>query len=216
MAKNLVLKAEVREHTGSRLAKNVRLTGKIPVIIYGHKQEPMAVILDRHDFVEGVHHGNRLMDIQMGKKTESVIVKDMQYDHLGKDVIHADLMRVDAGERIKVTVPIELKGIAKGTHMGGIVEEHLDHLEVECKVTDIPEAITVWVKELDVGDNLHASDVELPAGIKLLTDASALVASCALVAAAKTQEQMEEEAPVAPEVIGEEKQEEEGQQEQDK
>ena len=132
-----------------------------------------------------------------------MIVKDVQYDHLGKSIVHADLMRVNVSERIKVNVAIELKGTSKGSHEGGIIEEHLDSLEIECKVSDIPDTIIVRVDDLEVGGTIHASDVELPAGIKLITDSEALIVTCQLVAAAKSTEEIEEEMPTAPEVIGE-------------
>ncbi|MHC4753000.1 MAG: 50S ribosomal protein L25, partial [Planctomycetota bacterium] len=124
MEKTLLLKAEVREHTGSKAVQRVREQGRIPAIVYGHKQEPVAISLDAHNFVEGLHHGHRLMDVQVGRKKEKMIVKELQYDYLGKNIIHADLMRVDITESVKVTVPIELKGTARGTHEGGIIEEH--------------------------------------------------------------------------------------------
>ena len=208
MAKMLLLKAEVREHTGSKAVRKVREKGRIPAIVYGHKQEPVAISLDAHDFVEGLHHGHRLMDIQVGRKKEKMIVKELQYDYLGRNIIHADLMRVDISESIKVTVPIELKGTAAGTHEGGIIEEHADHLEIECKATDIPETIVVSVKEVHVGGALHAGEVELPSGITLVSSPEMLLVTCHLVAAAKTTEEIEEEIPAAPEVIGEAKEDE--------
>jgi large subunit ribosomal protein L25 len=209
MEKSLLLKAEIREHTGSKWAAKVRKQGRIPAIVYGHKQEPVAVSLDAHNLVEGLHHGHRVMDLQIGKKKETMMVKDLQYDYLGRDIIHVDLVRVDASEMVKVAVLLELKGTAKGTHEGGIIEEHTDHLEVECKVTDIPETIVVSVKEVGVGDTVHASDIELPDGIKLASDPGTLLVTCHLVAAAKTTEVLEEEVPIAPEVIGEVKEPEE-------
>lgn len=206
MEKGLVLKAELREHTGTTAAAKLRAQGKIPVIVYGHKEEPVAVSLDAHDFVDGVHHGHRLFDIQLGKKKQKMIVKDLQYDYLGKEVIHADLMRVDVSETVRITVPVELKGTAKGTHEGGIIEGHADRLELECKVTEIPEVIVVSVKDIGVGDALHAGDVELGPGMKLISDSSMLLVTCHLVAAAKSTEELEEQMPVAPEVIGEDEQ----------
>ncbi|MHC4323059.1 MAG: 50S ribosomal protein L25 [Planctomycetota bacterium] len=205
MKKTLLLKAEVREHTGSKTVRKVRKQGRIPAIVYGHKQEPAAISLDAHNFVEGLHHGHRLMDVQIGKKKEKTIIKELQYDHLGKNIIHVDLMRVNVNEIVKVMVPIELKGTAAGTHESGIIEEHVDRLEIECKVIDIPETIVVSVKEVHVGDALHASDIELPDGITLSSSPEMLLVTCHLVAAAKTTEELEEETPVAPEVIGEPK-----------
>ncbi len=205
MEEALVLKAEIRKQTGSKHAAKVREQRRIPAIVYGHKKEPVAISLDVRNLVERLHHGHRLMDVQIGKKRQKMIVKDLQYDYLGKDIIHVDLMRVDVTETVKVTVPIELKGTARGTHDGGIIEEQTDRLEVECKVTDIPEAIVVSVKEIGVGDTLHAGDIELPDGVKLVSDPGMLLVSCSLVAAAKSTEELEVEAPIAPEVIGEAK-----------
>ena len=207
MEKSLLLKAEIREQTGSGHAAKVRKGGRIPAVVYGHKEETVAISLDAHNLVEGLHHGHRVMDVQIGKKQQKMIIKALQYDHLGRDIIHVDLMRVDVTETIRVTVPIELKGTAKGTHEGGVVEMHTNRLEIECKVTDIPEAIVVSVKEIGIGDTLHASDVELPSGVKLVSAPSTLLVTCSLVAAAKSTEELEAEMPAAPEVIGEVKEE---------
>jgi large subunit ribosomal protein L25 len=203
MPETIALNAEVRNEVGTKHAARLRRAGKLPAIIYGHGREPVAVSLDLHNFAEMLHHGHRLFGVKIGKTLETLLIKDLQYDHLGKDIIHVDLVRVDLAEMVKVTVPIELKGTAKGTHEGGIVDEHLDHLEIECKASDIPEVIPVSVKELGVGDAIHAGDVELPEGMKLATDPETLVLMCHLVAAAKSTEELEEEMPVAPEVITE-------------
>ena len=210
MSTTLSLKAEVREQTGSRAAAVVRKQGRTPAILYGHQQDPVGISLDAHDFVEGLHHGHRLIEIKIGRKTEKAIVKDIQYDYLGRDIIHVDLMRVDVTERITVTVPVELRGTAQGTHEGGIIEEHADRIEVECVVTNMPEVISVSVKEVGVGNVLHAGDIPLPEGVKLVSPPDTILVTCHLVAAAKTTEELEEEAPTAPEVIGEKKEEAEG------
>lgn len=216
MEKTLQLKAEIRKQAGSKASAKVRKQGRIPAIVYGHKEEPVAISLDAHDFVEQLHHGHRLMDVQLDEKLQKVIVKDVQYDHLGKDVIHADLMRVDVTETVTVTVPIELKGTAKGAEHEGVIEQHSNRLQVQCKVTDIPEGIVISVKDLDVGDSLHARDITLPPEVKLVSDPEMLIVACSLVAAAKTTEEVEAEAPVAPEVIGEaERAKEEGQEKEE-
>jgi large subunit ribosomal protein L25 len=210
MAKTLQLTATIRENTGSKAAAKERKQGRIPAIVYGHKKVPEAISLDEHNLVVGLHHGHRLMDIKIGKKTQKVLVKDIQYDHLGRNIIHADLVRVDITETIKVTVPIELKGTAKGTHEGGVITEHTDHLGIECQAANIPESIVVTVTDMDVGDTMHAKDVELPPGAKLSSSPDILLVTCSLVAAAKSAEELEEEeaAAAAPEVISEAKEEE--------
>ncbi|MDH4238630.1 MAG: 50S ribosomal protein L25 [Phycisphaerae bacterium] len=209
MAKNLQLNATIRENTGSKAAAKERKQGRIPAVVYGHKKEPEAISLDEHNLVVGIHHGHRLMDIKIGKKIQKVLIKDLQYDHLGRNIIHADLVRVDITETVKVTVPIELKGTAKGTQEGGVITEHTDHLEIECQAANIPESIVVTVTDMDVGDTMHAKDVELPPGATLSSSPDILLVTCSLVAAAKAAEEIEEEVPAAPEVITEAKEAEE-------
>jgi len=201
MIEALSLQAELRERTGSIGAAAVRRKGRIPAIAYGHKQEPIAISLNAHDFVEGLRHGHRLLEVAISGNTEKMIIKDLQYDHLGRTIIHADLMRVDVTERIKMDIPLELKGVPKGTQEGGVLESHMDHLEVECLAIDIPEAIVVSVKDLDVGQSIYARDVKLPDGVKLITLPDLIVTTCRVLQEAKTTEQIEAETPVAPEVI---------------
>ncbi len=202
MAKELLLKAEIRERTGSHAVKQVLKQGRIPAVIYGHKEEPVSVSLDGHNFMEGLHHGHRLLDIEIGTKKQTTIIKDLQYDCLGKNVLHVDLMRVDVTEMIEVTVPLELKGIAVGTREGGIIEQQVSQIEIKCLATDIPESIVVSIKEMKVGDSIHAGEVQLPEGVKLVTSPDMLLVACRVVAEVKTSEELDMEAPTAPEVIG--------------
>jgi large subunit ribosomal protein L25 len=214
MAKELLLKAEIREKTGSHAVKHVLNQGRIPAIIYGHKEEPVSISLDEHNFMEGLHHGHRLLDIQIGGKKQKTIIKDLQYDYLGRKVLHIDLMRVDVTEMIKVSVPLELKGTAQGTHEGGMIEQHVNEIEIECLATNIPNSIVVPLKEVKVDDIIHAGDVTLPEGTKLVTSPDMLLVTCHVVAAAKSTEDLEMEEPSAPEVIGETKEPEEGESEE--
>jgi large subunit ribosomal protein L25 len=203
MDKTLALQAELRERIGSKAASAVRKQGRIPCIVYGHKEEPVAITVNAHDFLEGIHHGHRLMDITINGATEKMLIKELQFDHLGRDIVHVDLMRVDVTEMITVDVPVELKGIAKGASEGGVVESNADHIEIECLAINIPEKITVVIKDLGVGETIKAGDVKLPDGVKLVSSPDIVVVSCRVVAEAKTTEQLEAESPVAPEVITE-------------
>jgi large subunit ribosomal protein L25 len=214
MAKELLLQAEIREQTGSHAVRKVLRQGKIPAVIYGHKEEPMSISVDAHSFKEGLHHGHRLMSIQIGNKKQTTIIKALQYDCLGKNIVHADLMRIDITQRLKVTVPVELKGSAAGAHDGGVVEQHTNKVEIECLATEIPASVIVSVKNLKVGDSLRAGDIQLPEDVKLVTSPDILIVSCHVVAEVKTTEQLEGEMPTAPEVIREVKEPEEGESEE--
>jgi large subunit ribosomal protein L25 len=201
MDKGLVLKGEVRQNRGSKDSARLRKQGQIPAVVYGHKKEPVAISLDARSFAEELHHGRRLMNVELGKGQETMLVKEVQYDHLGREIIHVDLMRVDVTEMVRVTVPIELKGIAKGAQEGGMVEVHTSKVEVECRVTEIPGRIQVSVKEMVLGDALHAKDLQLPEGVKLISSPELLIATCHVVAETKTTEELEAAMPAAPEVI---------------
>jgi large subunit ribosomal protein L25 len=203
MEKGLVLKGEVRQNMGTKEASKLRTQGRIPAIIYGHKKEPLSISMDRRSFIESLQTGRRLMDIELGGKNEKLLVKEVQYDHLGKEIIHVDFMRVDVTEVVRVSVHIEFKGTAKGTHEGGMVEIHSDKIEVECLVTNIPDKITYSIKEMVLGDAIHANNIPLPDGVKLISAPELLMATCHEVAEVKTTEELEAEAPAAPEVITE-------------
>jgi large subunit ribosomal protein L25 len=208
MAKTLSLEAQIREHPGSKTASAVRRQGRIPAVVYGHQEQPVAISLDAHDFAEGLHRGLRLVDLNIGGKNETAIIKELQYDHFGREVIHADLMRVDVTQVITVTVPVELKGVPKGTQEGGVLTAHMNRLEVQCLAVNIPESIVVPVKDMDVGQVIHAGEIQLPEGVTLATAAEIVVASCRVLQEVKTTEQVEAETPAVPEVITEKKAEE--------
>jgi len=203
MADRMLLKGESREQVGTSKTVLLRKQGKLPAIMYGHGEGTSSFALNFHDFTESIYHGHRLFDIEIDGKTETLLVKDIQYDHLGKNFIHVDFIRVNLAELVTVNVELKFKGTAAGTNEGGMLDIHLDVIEVECKVSEIPEAIEVNVREINVGDAIHASDIEMPVGCTLKTDGEALIVNCHLVAAAMTTEEMEEEMPSGPEVITE-------------
>jgi large subunit ribosomal protein L25 len=211
MNETLLLEARLREQKGSHTAAKVRKEGRIPAVVYGHKEEPVCISLNAHDFVEALHHGRRLLDVKIGPEPEKLLVKDVQYDYLGKQVIHADLMRVDVTEMIEVNVPVEYKGVAKGTQDGGVVEMHTDHVLVQCLAINIPESLVVSIKELAIDGAIYAREIKLPDGVTLVSPADTLLVACREQLEVKTTEEVVAEAPAAgPEVIVKGKAEEEG------
>ena len=215
MEKALLLQAEIRENVGTKEAKKLRLLGKMPATVYGHGKEPVSIALNTHDVTELIHHGHRVVDINIAGKKETVLFKELQYDTFGKVIIHTDLIRVNVTEKVTVEVPIIIKGTAKGAESGGLVSTQLDRLQVECAVNNIPESLELSIRDLDIGESIHAGDIELPSGVKLITDTETLIVSCSEFkekAEAPVGEEEEQE-PQAPEVIGKGKKEEEEQEE---
>jgi large subunit ribosomal protein L25 len=202
MAKQSIqLTAQPREGLGSRKTKRLRDQGLIPGVVYGHKEAVVPVTLPKKELTTHIDRGAHVFDLALDGRTEKVLVKDVQYDHLGLEILHIDFARVSLDERVEVTVPLELKGTPKGEAEGGVLQQIVNELEIECLVTDIPDNITHSVAELGIDDVVHIKDLKLPAGAKALQDEDLIVAMVKVIAE-------EEAAPVAdagaaePEVIG--------------
>ena len=101
-------------------------------------------------------------------KDETVLVKEVQYDHLGLEVMHVDFARVSLDEKVEVTVPLELKGEPKGEADGGVLQQIITDLEIECVVTEIPDKIRHNVSEMGMDSVLHVKDLHVPAGVKVM------------------------------------------------
>ncbi|MHC4563038.1 MAG: 50S ribosomal protein L25 [Planctomycetota bacterium] len=203
------LKATKRTDAGTHKARALRAGGKTPGIIYGHGQDNVAIALDEHDLDVAIHHGERLLEIDLGDAKENVLVKDVQFDTFGNKVLHVDLTRVNLKDRVEVTVPVVLRGTPAGATEGGVLQQQLSEVVVECVVTAIPDEIRSQVNDLGVGDSLVAADLELPEGAKLVTDGQQRICSISVLAEEEAAPAEEVEETVEPEVIGEKPAEEE-------
>jgi large subunit ribosomal protein L25 len=206
MPETIVLKAHKRDHMGSRASRKLREKGLLPAIVYGHKEEPVSIQLDYHDFAMEMQHHHRLLAVDLDGQEQRFLVKTVQFDHLGDKIVHVDLTRVDLHERVKVNVPIELKGAPKTATEGAVVDQMMMQVELECVVTDIPERIRLPIAELEVGQTITAGQLPLPEGVTLVTSAEAGVVTLRIMA-----EEVPTAAPVVegeaaePEVIAREK-----------
>ena len=163
------LKANRRTKIGTNHVRKLRAEGLLPGIIYGHGETPEAFSVGAHDAVMELGHGARLVQLDMGGKKSQYLIKDIQYDHMGKLPIHMDLARVNLDEKIRVRVVIELRGVPKGIQDGGILDQLLDNIEIECLASGIPETLHPNVAELDVGETLTVKDLKLPEGVTAVT-----------------------------------------------
>ena len=199
---------ESRDQLGGRANKRLRDSGKLPGVIYGHKEAVVPVTLPKKETVNFINKGAHLFDLSLSGKSEKVLVKEVQYDHLGIEVIHVDFARVSLDERVEVTVPIELKGEPAGEADGGVLSQIMNELEVECLVTDIPDVIRVNVSEMKLDDVLHVKDLKLPTGVVAMVDEDQIVATCKVVEEEESTEAAEA-GSAEPEVIGKKKEDEE-------
>lgn len=175
-----ILEGEARSRTGTRHSQRLRAAGRMPAVIYGHKQDPISIHLDNKVAVRKIHEGDRLFRVQLDGKGEPelVLLRDLQFDHLGTNIVHADFSRVDIDERVDVRVQIELVGDAVGLKSAGAILVHpLAALELECSVFNLPESIEVPIDDLEVDGTITAGEVKLPKEtMKLRTDPDAIVA----------------------------------------
>ncbi len=200
----VVLKATQRTERGRRAARAMRKKGLIPAVIYGHGKPTVSVTLNEHEVELAIQHGERLLEVQTdGKgKAETVLLKDVQWDTFGHVALHVDLTRVDLDERVRITVPIVLRGTPAGAVDGGSIQQSAAEVEIEVAVRDMPDDIRISIAALAVGDSLRMSDLELPPGATLLSDGETQICSVTIVAEEAEAEPEEGEAAAGPEVIG--------------
>src|SRR3954452_15932741 len=141
--------------TGSRFVRRLRSQGRIPAIIYGHKQTPVPISLTRDAVWEMIKRSTHFAELSLDGTTEMVLVRDVQWDHLGKEIIHLDFARVSAEESIETEVRLEVRGTAPGISEGGVLEQPVHALEVTCRATSIPDLIRVEVGGLHLGEAVH-------------------------------------------------------------
>jgi large subunit ribosomal protein L25 len=199
--------------TGTRVARRLRAQGRIPAILYGHKQAPVPITLSHDSVWEMIKRSTHLAELSLGGTTEMALVRDVQWDHLGKDILHVDFARVSADEAIEVEVRLDLRGSAPGVAEGGILEQLVHTVSVTCRASAIPEAIRVDLSNLHLNQAVHVRDLTgLPEGVTINADPEQLLVHVTTRAAAPEPVAPEAEAEAAaaqPEVIKPERKEKE-------
>jgi large subunit ribosomal protein L25 len=182
---------ELREGIGKGVARKLRATGRIPAVFYG-KGESRPISLEPRPLERLLAASsaglNTLISLTGGGPLngKQVLVKAMQRDPVKGNLLHADLYAIDVMQTVHVSVPIHLTGIPEGVALeGGILDQVIREIELECLPTAIPEDLPVDVSALELGASLHVRDIALPAGVTLLTDGNLSVASVAQPKAAE-------------------------------
>jgi large subunit ribosomal protein L25 len=209
MAESVVLKTETRKSRGTSACEHLRKKGLVPAIVYGHKEENEVIALSHDDLMSAIRHGARVVDLQLVKGLQKAQIRELQWDHLGKDVVHVDFKRVSIDERIKVQVRVELRGIAPGVTGGGVLEQPLHTVAVECLAIAVPDSIRVNISELQLDSSFYVRDLVVPKDVKVLDDPDAIVVHVTKKLEEAATAAAEAAATAEPEVIGRVKAEEE-------
>jgi large subunit ribosomal protein L25 len=214
MSATFTLEAKPREKVGSRYARRARTAGELPIVLYGHKERPVHLSINAKTAILHFEDGEKVFVLDIGGKRENALLKDLQFDYLGTNVIHADFERVDLDEEVETNLSITLKGDAVGLRAdGAILLSNMNEILVKCKVRDILEHIDVDITALEAGGSIHARDIKLPAGMTLVDDPESTVCSIQILKereAVGEEAEVEGAAPAGPVVITEKKEEDKG------
>src|SRR6266403_2245185 len=171
MAKQVKLAVERRDAIGRAAVRKLKARGVVPAVVYGGKEKPEPLQVLRRDVSVMLSHAsgeNILVELEIaGEKTaRTAMVQEVQHSPVGGDVLHVDFHAVSMDEKIEADVPLESVGVANGVkNFGGLLEQSLRTLEVECLPRDLPDKITVDVSALNIGDSIHVRDIQLPTGV---------------------------------------------------
>ena len=173
-----VLNVEARQSCGTRASRRLRRGGRIPAVFYGQGDAPVSLSVAADALHAAVRHGPKLVQLD-GALSESALIRELQWDSFGLDVLHVDFLRVQTDQRITMTVQLQLRGEAPGAKEGGIVEQLTREVEIEVLAAAIPEMLHVNINGLNLGQSLAVAAVEdLPAEATLVTDPESIAVHC--------------------------------------
>lgn len=175
MALETLNNVEKRTKQGTTDSRRMRAEGKIPAILYGKGKESESLALPAKDFLDAHNRHARVFQLSLGKEKVQALVKDVQYDHLGEDVLHVDLYRVKEGQKVRVKVQVEYEGHPKGVAAGGEFVHVISDLDVDCEVMHIPQSIPVKVGHLELNQSITVGDLQLPQGVTTPVSKDAIV-----------------------------------------
>lgn len=189
------LAAELRTEFGKGYARRARMANLIPAVIYGHGAEPIHVTLPAKATTLAVRTANALLSLDINGEAHLALVKDVQRDPIKQIIEHIDLLTVRQGEKVTVDVPVHVEG---ETAPGTVHNLELTTVSLEAEATHLPEAVEVSIEGRGAGEHIHASDLVLPKGAVLLTDAEALVVNISEAVEIAEEEEGTGEAAAAP------------------
>ena len=187
------LAAELRTEFGKGYARRARMANLIPAVIYGHGAEPIHITLPAKATTLAVRTANALLDLDINGEAHLALVKDVQRDPIKQIIEHIDLLTVRKGEKVTVDVAVHLEG---ETAPGTVHNLELTVVSLEAEATHLPTSVVVSIEGREAGQHIHASDLDLPKGSVLLTDAEALVVN--ISEAIEIEEDEAEDAAAAP------------------
>ena len=203
------LKVEKRTALGKNSVKKLRSRGVVPGVVYGKGNENAPIQLDRGKLMSFLERSGRVADLVFDGRDLKAVIKEVQHNIFTDDILHVDFQLVSMTEKITLPVAVVLAGELSFTPDQGTLEQILTEVEVECLPKDAPGELSVNISGLEPGDSIHASDIDMPRSVVLVTPGEEMVATVARPMAEEEEVPAEEaEELKEPEVIGEHKKEE--------
>jgi large subunit ribosomal protein L25 len=173
MAVSFELNAESRNDMGKGASRRLRRAGMVPAILYGGNDEPRAITLNHNELLRNLEHEafySHILTVNLGGTGTRAVLRDVQRHPSKPHIMHVDLQRISATEKLRMHVPLHFLGeaIAPGVKLGGMVMHELIEVEIECLPQDLPEYIEVDISGLQVGDAMHLSNLKVPQGLTLV------------------------------------------------
>jgi large subunit ribosomal protein L25 len=191
MPEIISLSAEARERAGKGAARAIRRGGRVPGIIYGDGKDPLAISLEPRELSRAIGRPGffaTLVDVSVGDAVHRTLAREVQYHPISDTALHVDFMRVGAGARVTVSVPVTFinQDGAPGLRRGGILNVVRHAIDIACSVDNIPDRLVVDLDGLDIGDSIHIEAVAMPEGVTpVLTSRDSTVASIAASSAVR-------------------------------
>lgn len=174
------LKAEVREKPGVKgFLSNLRKNRQIPAVVYGGGKDSLKIMVNQKDLEGLIKKGsNVIVNMELGGKSEKVILKEVSYHVVDSSILHADFQRIAMDKKIEITVPVVLEGIAPGVKTHGALLDHVTReVTIKCLPSDIPHEIKVDISSLaDIGSSVTVADLKVPKGVEVSQETTTLVA----------------------------------------
>ncbi len=204
MAISFELNAESRTDTGKGASRRLRHAGKVPAIMYGGNKDPEALTLSHNEVLRNLENEafySHILTVKSGGSETQAILRDLQRHPSKPRILHMDLQRVSATEKLKTHLPVHILGeeTAPGVKAGGLVSHDLTEVAIECLPKDLPEYIEVDISTLEIGDSVHLSALNVPEGVTLteLARGEDHDSSVVSIHVKRVVEEIEEEAPAA-------------------
>jgi large subunit ribosomal protein L25 len=169
-----VLNVENRSRVGTAATRRLRRQGRVPVVLYGHGEGTAHLSVPSVQIKSLLRHHGKTVTLE-GDVRDTALVRDIQFDPMGIEVLHLDLLRVNLKELVQVTVPIHRHGDPVGLREGGVLLENLHSVEIRCPAGQIPEFVQLEVSGVHVGGHCTASQLQLPEGVELVTSPDTVV-----------------------------------------